>query len=69
MVDPKLFPAMESLVGDIPAGDGNIASLFYSVAKVFPLMFSWPNRPMILERLLASASEIMDKWLSVEICG
>jgi hypothetical protein len=27
----KLFPARESLVSDIPAEDGKIASLFYSV--------------------------------------
>jgi hypothetical protein len=27
----KLFTAMESLVSDIPAGDGKIATLFYSV--------------------------------------
>ncbi len=27
----KLFPVMESLVSDIPAGDGKIAHLFYSV--------------------------------------
>ncbi len=27
----KLFPARESLVYDIPAGDGKIANLFYSV--------------------------------------
>jgi hypothetical protein len=25
-----IFPARESLVSDIPAGDGNIANLFYS---------------------------------------
>jgi hypothetical protein len=28
----KLFPARESLVSDIPAGDGKIINLFYSVA-------------------------------------
>jgi hypothetical protein len=27
----KLFPPRESLVSDIPAGDGNIKKLFYSV--------------------------------------
>ncbi len=27
----KLFPATESLVSDIPAGDGKIDNLFYSV--------------------------------------
>jgi hypothetical protein len=27
----NLFPARESLVGDIPAGDGKIVNLFYSV--------------------------------------
>ncbi len=27
----KLLPARESLVSDIPAGDGKIANLFYSV--------------------------------------
>jgi hypothetical protein len=26
----KLFPARESLVSDIPAGDGKICNLFYS---------------------------------------
>ncbi len=29
----KLFPARECLVSDIPAGDGKIANLFYSVGK------------------------------------
>ncbi len=32
----KLFPARESFVSDISAGDGNIANLFYSV-KYFVL--------------------------------
>ncbi len=27
----KLFPARESLISDIPAGDGKTANLFYSV--------------------------------------
>ncbi len=27
----QLFPARESLISDIPAGDGKIANLFYSV--------------------------------------
>ncbi len=27
----KLFPARESLVSDIPVGDGKTANLFYSV--------------------------------------
>jgi hypothetical protein len=27
----KLFPTRESLVSDIPAGDGKISNLFYSV--------------------------------------
>jgi hypothetical protein len=27
----KLFPPRESLVSDIPAGDGNIANLFFTV--------------------------------------
>ncbi len=30
---PQLFPAKESLVGDIPAGDGKIVNLFYSVIR------------------------------------
>jgi hypothetical protein len=33
---PKLFLAMESLVSDIPAGDGKIANLFYSVGRFSP---------------------------------
>jgi hypothetical protein len=32
----KLFPPREGLVSYIPAGDGNIEKLFYSVAEVFP---------------------------------
>jgi len=32
-----LFPARESLVSDIPNGDRNIATLFYSVAYSFSL--------------------------------
>ncbi len=30
----KLFPPRESLVSDIPAGDGKIVNLFYSVYTV-----------------------------------
>ncbi len=30
----KLFPARESLVSDIPAGDGKMANLFYSVVGI-----------------------------------
>jgi hypothetical protein len=30
----KLFPARESLVSDIPAGDGKIGNIFYSVCYV-----------------------------------
>ncbi len=29
----ELFPARDSLVSDIPAGDGKIANLFYSVGS------------------------------------
>jgi hypothetical protein len=32
----KLFPTRESLVSDIPAGDGKIANLFYSVLALQP---------------------------------
>ncbi len=31
----KLFPPRQSLVIDIPAGDGNVANLFYGVVFVF----------------------------------
>jgi hypothetical protein len=31
----KLFPPRESLVSDIPAGDGNIEKLFYGVGFIF----------------------------------
>jgi hypothetical protein len=34
----SLFPPRESLVSDIPAGDGNIEKLFYGV-----LVIGWPN--------------------------
>ncbi len=30
----RLLPIMESLVSDIPAGDGKIANLFYSVGQL-----------------------------------
>jgi hypothetical protein len=30
----KLFPSRESLVSDIPAGDGNIEKLFYAVCNI-----------------------------------
>jgi hypothetical protein len=32
----KLFPPTESLVSDIPAGDGNVEKLFYGVAESIP---------------------------------
>ncbi len=35
----KLFPARESLASDIPAGDGKIAYLFYSVSLNFATSF------------------------------
>ncbi len=38
--------------------------LVYRMSKVFHSMFSWTDRIM-----LASASEIMDRWLSVEMFG
>jgi hypothetical protein len=36
-VTSKLFPPRESLVSDIPAGDGNIKKLFYGVQSSAPL--------------------------------
>jgi hypothetical protein len=36
----KLFPAMESLVSDIPAGDGEKENLFYSVNAVVLTKFT-----------------------------
>jgi hypothetical protein len=30
----KLFPARESLVSDIPAGDGKIGNIFYSYVSI-----------------------------------
>jgi hypothetical protein len=30
----SFFPPMESLVSDIPAGDGNIKKVFYSVVAI-----------------------------------
>ncbi len=37
----KLFPARESLISDIPAGDGKMDILFYSVAipRFIPLQY------------------------------
>ncbi len=32
-----IFPARESLVSYIPAGDGKIANLFYNVEQTLPL--------------------------------
>jgi hypothetical protein len=38
-----VFPARDSLVRDIPSGDGKIANLFYSVEQTQPLFESiWP---------------------------
>jgi len=31
----KLFPAKEGLVSDIPAGDRNVAKLFYSASSIY----------------------------------
>jgi hypothetical protein len=31
----KLFPAMESLVSDIPTWDGNIGNLFLECGRIF----------------------------------
>jgi hypothetical protein len=39
----KLFPARGSLVSDIPAGDGKISNLFYSVPWCFGGFFHWIN--------------------------
>jgi hypothetical protein len=36
----KSFPARESFVSDIPAGDWNIEKLFYGVPESFLLFFS-----------------------------
>jgi hypothetical protein len=35
----KLFPARESLVSDIPAGDGKIANFFYSAGTRYGKQF------------------------------
>jgi hypothetical protein len=34
----KLFPVRERLVSDVPAGEGEIVNLFYSVDAVDPLL-------------------------------
>ncbi len=34
---PELFPARESVVSDIQAGEGKIANLFYSAGRVWYL--------------------------------
>ncbi len=39
----KLFPPRESLVSDIPAGDGNIKKLFYGVGISWFLNFQDVN--------------------------
>jgi hypothetical protein len=39
----KLFPPRESLVNDIPAGDGNIEKLFFTVLRVLRLEVSMYN--------------------------
>jgi hypothetical protein len=37
----KLFPARESLVSDISAGDGKTVNLFYTVYASFAILASW----------------------------
>ncbi len=39
----KLFLPRESLVSDIPAGNGNIEELFYGAAAVQYLVLVWPR--------------------------
>ncbi len=42
----KLFPARESLVSDIPAGDGKIDNLFYTLFSVScGLVLNWALAP------------------------
>jgi hypothetical protein len=36
----KLFPARESLVSDIPAGDGKIVKLFFTVYSALALLYA-----------------------------
>jgi hypothetical protein len=38
----KLFPPRESLVGDIPAGDGNIEKLFFTVYYLLTFLANPP---------------------------
>ncbi len=47
----KLFPARESLVGDIPAGDGKTANLFYSVVTLSMIAkyFDYHDHVMIFQ--------------------
>jgi hypothetical protein len=53
----ELFQARESLVNDIPAGDGKLANLFYSVEHsrlyIFFLLGSTDRTPFASEDLLA----------------
>jgi hypothetical protein len=44
----KLFPPRESLVSDIPAGDGNITNLFYSVQYLADSDFSRWNLSVLM---------------------
>jgi hypothetical protein len=54
----KLFPPRESLVNDIPAGDGNIEKLFYSVLKVGG-QETWKN---IQGRWRETWNSIQSRW-------
>ncbi len=48
----SLFPPRESLLSDIPAGDGNIEKLFYGVASIIAssenMPLSWPIQPFLI---------------------
>ena len=55
----KLFPARESLVSDIPTGDGKISNLFYSVVTANPVK----NREDVL--LLGQRKEALSLFCQI----
>jgi hypothetical protein len=48
----QLFPASESMVGDIPAGDGKIVNLFYSEPQLW-----WTKRVQLYVYILLKCTE------------
>ncbi len=65
----KLFPLRDSLVSDIPAGDGNVSNLFYGVWPVTGLEKGNPSSSSLNQLYRTGvAKSVFGQWLGRLLC-